>query len=204
MMMDQTAGHLDGPSWSIDDIPYDALDRELVHDNRQLFYTLASASFIEITSDVYTRNLAEFFRGDDEIVNWLEGHWQHEEVQHGAALKRYVQVAWPEFDWDDAYRKFLDEFLQFCSVDQLAATQALEMAARCVVETGTATFYRMLADVSPDPVLHRLANAISRDEIRHYKHFYRYFVSLNERRRRLLRLQARSPRKQPGFRVPKG
>ncbi len=59
-------------------------------------------------------------------------------MQHGRALKRYVETAWPDFAWDDAYRDFLAEFLRFCSVDQLASTRALELAARCVVETGTA------------------------------------------------------------------
>jgi hypothetical protein len=38
--------------WSIDDIPYETIDRSLVRDDRQLFYVVASASFIEITSDL--------------------------------------------------------------------------------------------------------------------------------------------------------
>ena len=91
------------------------------------------------------------------------------------ALKRYVQTAWPDFDWEAAYRLFFAEYSQCCTVEQLAGTRALEMAARCVVETGTATFYRMLSDLSREPVLKRLAAEISADEVRHYKHFYRYF-----------------------------
>jgi len=50
------------------------------------------------------------------------------------------------------------------------------MAARCVVETGTATFYRMLSERSREPVLKLLAAKISADEVRHYKHFYRWFL----------------------------
>jgi len=38
------------------------------------------------------------------------------------------------------------------------------MAARCVVETGTAAFYRALAAMSPEPVLSKIAAAISTDE----------------------------------------
>ncbi|MBI3196264.1 MAG: ferritin-like domain-containing protein [Rhodospirillales bacterium] len=97
-------------------------------------------------------------------------------MQHGAALKRYVETAWPDFDWDAAYRNFLADYSPFCTLDRLAETRALEMVARCVVETGTATFYRMLSELSPDPVLKRLAAEISTDEVRHYKHFYRYFL----------------------------
>jgi hypothetical protein len=168
-------------SWSIDDIPYHALERERVRDNALLLYIVATAAFVEITSDVYTRNLADFFRGDDDVVDWLEHAWESEELQHGRALKRYVETAWPEFGWDDAYSGFLAEFLRFCSVDQLAETRALEMAARCVVETGTATLYRALAEVSPEPVLRAIATEIAADEVRHYKYFYRFFRRYRER-----------------------
>ena len=164
-----------GPSWSVDDIPYHALAYDQVRDDQRLFHILASASFIEITSDLYTHNLVEFFHDDREVVEWLEGRWEREELQHGAALKRYVQTAWPDFDWEAAYRIFIAEYSQCCTVDRLASTRTLEMAARCVVETGTATFYRMLSDLSREPVLKRLAAEISADEVRHYKHFYRYF-----------------------------
>jgi len=163
-------------SWSVDDIPYQALAYDRIRDDQRLFHIVASASFIEITSDLYTKNLVEFFHHDGEVVGWLKSNWEKEELQHGAALKRYVQTAWPDFDWETAYRSFLAEYSLCCTVDQLASTKALEMAARCVVETGTATFYRMLSEVSREPVLKRLAAEISADEVRHYKHFYRYFL----------------------------
>ena len=50
-----------GASWSADDIPYDALARDRVRDDMHLFYTVASASFIEITSDLYTYNLIDAY-----------------------------------------------------------------------------------------------------------------------------------------------
>lgn len=164
-----------GARWSIDRIPYHALAREQVNEDRQLFYLIASASFIEITTELYTSNLVEFFRNDRDLVEWLERCWMSEELQHGAALKRYVETAWPSFDWEAAYRRFLTEYSQLCAVDRLGPTPALELAARCVVETGTASFYRMLAALSPEPVLRQLASEISKDEVRHYKQFYRYF-----------------------------
>lgn len=165
----------DGASWSIEQIPYGSIARDKVRDDRRLFYILASASFIEITSDLYTRNLVEFYRHDSEVAGWLEHVWVREELQHGAALKRYVQTAWPDFDWEGAYRNFVADYGQLCTADRLASTRALEMAARCVVETGTASFYRMISEDSREPVLRMLAARISADEVRHYKHFYRYF-----------------------------
>jgi hypothetical protein len=169
-----------GASWSIDEIPFQDLDREEVRDDRQLFHMLASASFIEITSDLYTGNLVAFYRGDDEVTAWLSRQWEPEELQHGAALKRYVAAAWPEFDWNAGYRAFFAEYSRCCVVDLLAATPALELAARCVVETGTATFYRALSEMTTEPVLKRLAANISVDEVRHYKHFYRFFLRYHE------------------------
>jgi hypothetical protein len=168
-------------SWSIDSMLYHSLERERVKDNPLLFYVVASASFVEIASDIYARNLAEFFRGDPEVVDWLERAWEKEELQHGRALKRYVEIAWPDFDWDAAYRNFIAEFLPFCGFEQFAATRALEMVARCVVETGTATFYRALAETNSEPLLTQIATAISADEVRHYKHFYRFFLRYRER-----------------------
>ncbi len=165
----------------MEEIPHHALARERVREDALLFYILASASFIEITSDLYTRNLVEFFRHDSEVIEWLENGWESEELQHGAALKRYVETAWPEFDWDATYRSFLDEFSWSARSSSSLAHVALEMAARCVEGTGTAAFYCMLSELTSEPVLGRLAREISVDEVRHYKHFYRYFVCYRER-----------------------
>lgn len=170
-----------GASWSVEEIPYHAIARAAVRDDDQLFYLLASASFVEITSDLYTRNLIEFYRADAELSDWLQNYWEPEEVQHGRALRRYVETTWPEFDWEAAYRAFFAEYSQFCSLEELAPTRALEMAARCVVETGTSTFYKTLAQCSTEPVLRRLASEIAADEVRHYKHFYRYFQRYRDR-----------------------
>jgi rubrerythrin len=161
--------------WSLADIPYDRIDHAALVGDRRLMELVTAASFIEISSDTYTHNLAEYYRDDAEIVAWLEEGWQREEVQHGAALRRYVETVWPAFDWARAYRNFFAEYEQYCTVAHLAPGRALEMAARCVVETGTASFYRMLSDAAPEPVLRLLAAHIAADEVDHYKHFYRYF-----------------------------
>ncbi len=169
--------------WVIDEIPFHAIDRDLVRDDQQLFYVVVGASFIEITADLYTAGLVEFYRGDDEATEWLSRQWEPEELQHGAALKRYVENAWPAFDWNTAYRGFFSEYARCCGVDAQATTRELEFAARCVVETGTATFYRALSEMTGEPVLKRIASLISADEVRHYKHFYRFFRRYHARER---------------------
>lgn len=161
--------------WSLGDIPYGAIARERVAGDMQLLYLLASASLIEMASDLDTHHLTASFAADAEAAQWLQGCWEPEERQHGLALKRYVQAAWPDFDWDAAYRGFLAEFSDHSAMGALQPSRALELAARCVVETITASFYGMLAAAEIEPVLTQLALRIRADEIRHYKHFYRFF-----------------------------
>jgi len=164
-----------GMPWGLDEIGFDRIDVGRVRFNEDLFYLLASASFVESGADLYTRNLVEFFGADPEVAGWLERHWQPEELQHGQALRTYVDRVWPDFDWERVFRTFLDEYSGYCKVDEFAATRGLELAARCVVETGTTTLYRALAQAADEPVLKDLAEHIARDEVRHYKHFYDYF-----------------------------
>lgn len=178
-----TSRAVDGRSdlpWSMETIRYHDIDRAAIESDELLFQIISSASFVEITSDLYTENLIEYFRDDPELVEWLAHHWEPEELQHGAALKRYVETAWPGFDWQRAYAEFFVEYSRCCSLENLAPTRALEMVARCVVETGTASFYRMLAEASPEPILRQIATYISSDEVRHYKNFYYFFRRYRE------------------------
>ncbi len=160
--------------WSLDDIPWAAIDRDRVAGNEALFYMVAAASLMESATDLYTENLIEYFSGDAEIATWLEHYWLPEELQHGRALRRYVETAWPDFPWAEVRQRFVEEFRPFCD-EALEQRRSLEMASRCVVETGTASFYTALSRASPDPVLAEVTGRIARDEVRHYKHFYRFF-----------------------------
>ena len=160
--------------WTLDDIPWRLIRRDAVAQTEGFFYLVAAASLMESATELYTENLIEYFADDEEVTSWLVKYWLPEELQHGEALRRYVQIAWPEFDWEPARRRFVEEFRPFCDT-ALELTRSLEMASRCVVETGTASYYRTLSRASPDPVLAMLTRRISEDEVRHYKHFYRYF-----------------------------
>jgi hypothetical protein len=162
------------PRWSLDSIDWAALRRDAVVDNEATFYLVAAASFVEATTDLYTRNLLNYFAEDDEITEWLRTHWLPEELQHGRALRHYVQLAWPDFDWDTVYEGFLPEFAAQCADDGVEPTRTREMASRCCVEMGTAGYYRTLSLMTGDPVLSALTRHIADDEVSHYKHFYRY------------------------------
>src|SRR5271155_820720 len=148
--------------WSLDDIPWSAIRTDVVARNDALFYMVAAASLMESATDLYTENLIEFFAGDDEIAAWLKDHWLPEELQHGRALRRYVEAAWPDFPWAVVRERFVDEFRPFCD-EALERARGLEMASRCVVEMGTASFYTSLSRASPDPVLALLTRRIAED-----------------------------------------
>jgi len=136
---------------------------------------VASASIIESASDIYTANLVGYYSTDSEVGDWLTGQWEPEELQHGQALRAYVARVWPSFDWDRTFKSFVDDYANYCVVGELGPTPALEMAARCMVETGTATLYRAIHDYAHEPVLRDIVRRIGEDEIGHFKHFYRYF-----------------------------
>ena len=96
--------------WRLDDVRYDAIDVSRIRDDRELLYLVASASFVEITSDLYTQNLLPYFAADPAVITWLREEWQPEELQHGAALRRYVETVWPDFDWVGAYDGFARDY----------------------------------------------------------------------------------------------
>jgi len=166
--------------WTLENLDFAGIDVARVRHNEELFFLLCSASFVESGSDLYTSNLIDHFDGDAELQAWLSQHWEHEELQHGRALSAYVRHVWPEFDWNTAFQAFWNEYGAMCTAEQLEASRGLELAARCVVETGTASLYRALNDIADEPVLRQLTNYIKSDEVRHYKHFYQHFRRYRE------------------------
>lgn len=170
-----------GPRWLVDDVAYDKIDRSAIVDQLDWFYLVAASSFVEILSDLYARNLGDYYAGDEEACAWLAHKWEPEEMQHGEALKRYVRTVWPDFDWQRGFDGFRDDYAPYCQTALLGPTRALEMAARCVVETGTSSFYAMLREASPEPVLATVAGHIHDDEIGHYKGFYRFYRDYQRR-----------------------
>lgn len=166
--------------WTLESLNFAEIDIARVRHNQDLFLLLCGASFVESGSDLYTHNLIEHFAGDDELQSWLREHWEHEELQHGRALAGYVRHVWPEFDWEAGFKAFWDDYGALCTNEQLEASRGLELAARCVVETGTASLYRALNDIVDEPVLKQLTNNIKSDEVRHYKHFYQAFQRYRE------------------------
>jgi len=166
--------------WLIDQIAFDCIAHERIVSEDTWFYVLAAASFVESLSDLYTHNLLGLMEGDPEASQWLRERWEPEELQHGRALRLYVETVWPAFDWQTAFDGFCADYRPYCKPELLEPTRALEMVARCVVETGTSSLYGLLQQISPEPVLTTLVGHIRSDEVGHYKYFYHFFLRYRE------------------------
>jgi len=172
----ETSTYLASHPWSIEQIAFDRIAHTRIVSEETWFYVLAGASFVESLSDLYTHNLLDHMKDDPEVSQWLRERWEPEELQHGRTLRRYVETVWPAFDWQTAFDGFCADYRPHCRPERLEPTRALEMAARCVVETGTAGLYGLLEKISPEPVLATLVGHIRNDEVGHYKYFYHFFL----------------------------
>ncbi len=166
--------------WTIETIPFENINANQIRHREDLFFLLTAGSFIEIASNIYSKNLTELFDDDNEVKTWLIDYWEPEEIQHGLALKRYVLQVWSDFDWDDAFDNFLSEIKPNTTVELLEQNKSLEMIGRCVVEIGTSSLYRSIYDQIDEPILKHLLGNIKNDEIRHYRNFYKYFDKYNQ------------------------
>src|SRR5690348_15506929 len=165
-------------SWTLADIPWDRFDPQEV--DPELLRIVKAASLVEQNGADYTRYLCNVF-ADDAEFQAVARRWGAEEIQHGKALGRWARLADPTFDHAAASARFTAGFR--VDVDARASvrgSRAGELVARCIVETGTSSYYTALAEASGEPVLQAICKRIAADEWRHYKLFYthlkRYLV----------------------------
>lgn len=130
---------------------------------------------VERNAADYTLYLNSVFRDDPEFRSEI-GTWQAEETQHGEALGRWAMLADPDFDFKAAFKRFTDGYqIATDATASIRGSRTGELVARCIVETGTSSFYSALRDASDEPVLREICHRIAGDEFRHYKLFYKTF-----------------------------
>jgi rubrerythrin len=157
-------------SWSLDDIPWERFDPAKV-DAEQLRIVKA-ASLVEQNGADYARYLCGVFH-DDAAFREVAQRWGAEEVQHGQALGRWAMLADPGFDHEAASRRFTAGFRVDLDAERsVRGSRAGELVARCIVETGTSSYYTALGEAAAEPVLREICRRIAADELRHYKLFY--------------------------------
>lgn len=161
--------------WKLDDVRWDAFDPAAV--DQTLLAAIKAAALVEYNAPDYVTYLKRVFRdaGSQTIAD-IEC-WGAEESQHGRALGRWAETADPSFSLEDAFARFRKGYSPAHFADQDAegsvrGSRRAEMVARCVVESGTSSYYSAIRDATDEPVLKEIAGRIAADEYRHYKLFY--------------------------------
>jgi rubrerythrin len=156
--------------WSLNDIDWQAFDRSKA--TPELISLAKSACMVEHNGYDYARYLCEVFEGDLEFQQ-AANDWAVEEVQHGQALRKWAELADPSFNFDDSFKAFTDGYKLPAGVSQsVRGSRSGELIARCVVESGTSTYYTAISEYADEPVLKQICAHIAADEFRHYKLFY--------------------------------
>lgn len=171
-------------SWHPDEIAWDAFDARKV--TPDLVRIAKAACLVEHNGGDYGTYLASVF-ADDPAFCRVALTWAEEEVNHGRALRRWVERADPAFDFDDAFRRFTDKVkLPVDARRSVRGSRCGELIARCVVEVGTSSMYSALRDSSDEPAFREICQRIAADEFRHYKLFYDHMKRYRDLERPML------------------
>jgi rubrerythrin len=158
--------------WSLDDIDWGRFDPSKV--SPDLIAVIKTAAMVERNGADYGLYLNNVF-SDDPAFRSVAAEWAKEEEQHGLALGRWAALADPSFDMDASFARFTDMYkIPVDAAASIRGSRTGELCARCVVETGTSSFYSALRDAVDEPVLKQICKNIAADEFRHYQLFYRH------------------------------
>ncbi len=156
--------------WTLDDIAWNCFEPAKVDD--AILRIVKAASLVERNGADYAQYLCQVFH-DDAAFQAVAKRWGDEEIQHGQALARWAALADPTYDFAAAAARFTAGFrVDLDPAASVRGSRVGEMIARCVVETGTSSYYAALAEASREPVLRDICQRIAADEFRHYKLFY--------------------------------
>ncbi len=156
--------------WQIDDVHWDQFDPSKV--DPDVVKLVKSAAMVERNGVEYSIYLGKIF-SEDAAFRDASNNWGVEEVQHGDALGRWAEMADPGWSFQDSFKRYKDGYKLDLNADaSVRGSLTGELIARCMVETGTSSYYTALADVTEEPVLEQVCRLIAADEYRHFKLFY--------------------------------
>ena len=164
--------------WTLDDIKWGDFDASKV--DPDILRAVKAAAMVEFNAPDYVTYLCNVF-SDRPDVKEAVYQWGDEEVQHGQALARWAELADPGFNFEEAFRRFREGYaIPTDAIESVRGSRGGELIARCVVESGTSSYYTAIKDATDEPVLKQIAANIAADEFRHYKLFYDKFNDLGE------------------------
>jgi hypothetical protein len=156
--------------WHIDQVAWDRFDPARVAP--EVVPLIKAAAMVERNGDDYAIYLKSVFH-DDPDFRQAADNWAVEEVQHGEALGRWAMLADPSWDFRAAFAKYREGYRLPLDADaSVRGSRSGELIARCMVETGTSSYYTALGEGTEEPVLREICRLIAADEYRHFKLFY--------------------------------
>src|ERR1700689_3367633 len=161
--------------WKLDEIPWGAFQPGAVDPG--LLSAVKAAALVEYNAPDYVTYLKRVFHDSGQDTLDAIEQWGREESQHGQALSRWAETADPGFKMEEAFARFRKgytpaHFSDLEAKGSVRGSRRGEMIARCVVESGTSSYYSAIRDATEEPVLKEIAGRISADEYRHYKLFF--------------------------------
>lgn len=170
--------HSPGRHWTLDDIRWQDFDASKV--DADILRAVKAAAMVEFNAPDYVTYLCNVFADRPDVKEAIH-QWGDEEVQHGQALARWAELADPGFNFEAAFRRFRESYsIPTDAIESVRGSRSGELIARCVVESGTSSYYTAIKDATDEPVLKQIASNIAADEFRHYKLFYDQFNDLGE------------------------
>lgn len=156
--------------WTIEQVAWDRFDPSKV--DPEVVPLIKAAAMVERNGDDYALYLKSVFH-DDPDFSQAADYWAVEEIQHGDALGRWASLADPDFDYMASFQKYREGYKIDVKADaSVRGSRTGELIARCMVETGTSSYYTALGEASEEPVLKEICRLIAADEYRHFKLFY--------------------------------
>lgn len=159
--------------WTIEGLSWGQLDPSKV--GSDLLMVIKAAALVEYGASTYADYLCRVFHDDPEFQDIARG-WAVEEVQHGEALGAWAEKIDPSWSMSAAMDKFragyTPDHFKDDNAGSVRGSRSAEMVARCMVETGTSSYYSAIGDSTDEPVLKEICKHIAADEFRHYKLFY--------------------------------
>jgi len=156
--------------WHIDEVAWERFDPSEV--DPEIVPLVKAAAMVEKNGGDYAIYLNGVFHDDPDFCQ-AANNWAVEEIQHGDALGRWAALADPSWDFDSAFARYRAGFRIDTEVDaSIRGSRTGELIARCMVETGTSSYYTALGEASGEPVLKEVCRLIAADEYRHFKLFY--------------------------------
>ena len=171
--------------WTLETIKWSQFDPAKV--DPLLLKSIKAASLVEYNAHDYSEYLRQVFKGDPTVLPEIE-RWGDEEVQHGVALGRWIELADPSWSFQDAFARFKAAYKPGHFIDakeSVRGSRVGELIARCVVECGTSSYYTAMRDETVEPVLKQITQMIASDEYKHYRLFYDLMRRQAERLRAL-------------------